>query len=166
MKKYIVTLAEHERDHLLALVGSGQMAARMLTHAHILLQADTGNGRGSQSDETISQALQVHATTVANVRRAFVEESFEVALHGRPRTRSGVRLLDGAQEAYLIALACSPPPVGHDRWTLRLLADKMVELESVSAVSHETIRQTLKKTNSSPGSSRNGVSRRRPTRNS
>lgn len=150
MKKYIVTLEPEERELLQQLIRKGRAAARKLTHARILLKADSSEGQPGWTDERIAQALDVHPATVANVRRRFVEESLDVALNPRPGGHRP-RKLDGDAEAHLIALVCSQPPGGHERWTLRLLAARMVELEYVDSVSHETVRQTLKKTNSSRG---------------
>jgi hypothetical protein len=148
MKKYIVTLSKEERQQLQALVKKGRAAARTRLHAQILLHADTEEG--SWTDEDISLVLDVHSTTVANVRQRCVEEGLAVALHRR-RTCSSRWKLDGKQEAHLIALACSEPPGGQARWSLRVLADKLVELQVVESISYETVRQTLKKTHSSPG---------------
>ena len=150
MKKYIVTLEPEEREFLKHLIRKGRAAARKLTHARILLKADSSEGQPGWTDERIAQALEVHPATVANVRRRFVEEGLDAALNPRPGGHRP-RKLDGDAEAHLIALVCSHAPEGHGRWTLRLLADRMVELEYVDSVSHETIRQTLKKTNSSRG---------------
>jgi transposase len=144
-KKFIVRLSGEEREHLEALLTKGKAAARKLTRARILLKAD-GNDPGSAwSDEEISRALDVGTITVYRVRRDFVEGGLEGALVRRPLPRRP-RMLDGEQEAHLIALACGSPPAGRRRWTLRLLADKMVELGHIDTVSHETIRRTLKKT--------------------
>jgi transposase len=151
MKKYIVTLEPEERELLQQLIRKGKAAARKLTRARILLKADSSAGQPGWTDEQIAQALDIHYTTVANVRRRWVEQGLEAALNRRPPTRQYERKLDGEAEAHLIALACSGPPEGHQRWTLRLLADKMVELRYVDSVSHETVRQTLKKTSSSRG---------------
>ena len=150
-KKYRVTLTEDERMLLTTLITSGTAPARTLTHARILLKADQAPGGPAWTDEAIRDALDVGLSTVARVRERFVEESLEAALHRRTPSRTRERLLDGSEEAHLLALTCSPPPAGQERWSLRLLADKMVELEYVPHVSHETVRQTLKKTNSSPG---------------
>jgi hypothetical protein len=149
MKKYIVQLTAEEEARLSQLIRSGKAAARILLHARILLKADSGPETPSWSDEAISEALEVHATTVARVRQRFVEEGLEAALRPRPTTRHYERKLDGKVEAHLIALACSPAPEGQAPWTLRLLADKLVELQHVSSISYETVRQTLKKTNCS-----------------
>ena len=150
-KKYIVTLTDEERTELHDLTTKGTTRARRLTHARILLKADVADGRTGWSDESISEALDVSVSTIQQVRRRFVEEGLEAALNRRKPRVNRQRKLDGEQEAHLIAVACSEPPAGRDRWTLRLLADKMVELEYVDSVSHETVRQVLKKTNLSLG---------------
>ena len=150
MKKYIVTLEPEEREVLQQLIRKGKGAARRLTHARILLKADSSAGQTGWTDEQIAQALDVHASTVANVRRRLVEEGLDAALNPRPGGHRR-RKLDGDAEAHLIALVCSQPPQGHQRWSLRLLASRMVELQYVDSVSHETVRQTLKKTSSSRG---------------
>jgi transposase len=149
VKKYIVQLTAEEQSRLSQLIRSGKAAARILLHARILLKADSGPETPAWSDEAIREALEVHATTVARVRQRFVEEGLEAALRPRPTTRHYERKLDGKVEAHLIALACSPAPEGQAHWTLRLLADKLVELQHVSSISYETVRQTLKKTNCS-----------------
>jgi transposase len=149
LKKYIVRLTTEEQAHLSQMIRSGKAAARMLLHARILLKADSGPEAPAWSDEAIGAALEVHATTVARVRQRFVEEGLEAALRPQPTTRRYERKLDGQAEAHLIALACSPAPEGQAQWTLRLLADKLVELQHVPSISHETVRQTLKKTNCS-----------------
>ena len=150
-KKYRVTLTDDERTLLYTLIASGTAAARTLTHARILLKADQSSGGPAWSDERIREALDVSIPTIARVRERFVEESLEAALFRRRASVQRQRRLDGTEEAHLIALTCSAPPTGYEHWSLRLLADKMVELEYVEAVSHETIRQVLKKTNSNPG---------------
>jgi hypothetical protein len=147
VKKYIVRLTPDERGQLLQMVRSGKAAARALLHARILLKADTGPEAAAWSDEAIGAALEVHATTVARVRQRFVEQDLEAALRPKPTTRQYAHKLDGTAEAHLIALACGPAPVGRAQWTLRLLADKLVELEHAPSVSYETVRRTLKKTN-------------------
>jgi transposase len=139
-KKYIVTLMDDERAQLLALTKRGKVAARRLTRAHILLQAETG-----LSDEIIAQALHIGPATVERIRKRFVEEGLEAALTERPRP-GGQRKLDGKQEAFLIALACSTPPEGRICWTMQLLANRLVALRIVDAISDETVRRTLKKT--------------------
>jgi transposase len=151
MKVYRVKLTPEERAHLAELLSKGKAAARTLTHARILLKADEGEAGPRLSDEAIAEALDVNRSTVERVRIRCVEEGFEAALRPRPSRQLHPRKLDGAQEAHLIALACSPVPKGRARWSLRLLADTVVELEIVDAISYETVRQTLKKTSSSHG---------------
>jgi hypothetical protein len=147
MKKYIVTLTEDERVSLSSLVSSGKAAAKRITHARILLKADAADGGPAWRDSDIALALDVNVCTVERVRERFVEQGLEAALVRKPQDRpSRLPVFDGDAEARLIALACSHPPEGRARWTLRLLADRLVELEVVEAVSHETVRQTLKKT--------------------
>ena len=146
-KKYIVTLTEEERESLDKLIRSGKGAARKLTRARMLLKADAAAGQPAWKDDQIVSALDVGIATVERLRRQFVEEGFEAALCGRRSTRQYQRTLDGDAEAHLIALACGDAPKGRSRWTLRLLAGRMVELEYVDSVSHETVRQVLKKTN-------------------
>jgi len=149
VKKYIVRLTPDEQMQLSQLIRSGKAAARALLHARILLKADSGREAASWSDEAIAEALEVHATTVARVRQRFVEEGLEAALRPQPSRRHYERKLDGGAEAHLLALACGPAPEGRAQWTLRLLADKLVELQHVPSVSHETVRRTLKKTSCS-----------------
>ena len=152
--KYIVELTPDEREQLLQLMGMGKHSARKLTRARILLKADEG-----LTDEQIAQALHVGSATVGRVRQRFVEEGLERSLNEGPRPGQKPRL-NGKEQAHLIAVACSDPPEGRQRWTLRLLADKAVELSLAESISYETVRQVLKKTNSSPGRNDNGVSRR------
>jgi transposase len=149
MKKYRVTLAADEREQLRALLARGKADVRKLKHAQILLKADEADDGPGWDDERIAEALEVGTATVERVRRRFVEEGLASALSPyRGGKRIYTRKLDGEQEAHLIALACSTPPETHGRWTLRLLAQRMVELRYVDAVSYETVRQTLKKTRS------------------
>jgi transposase len=155
-KKYRVTLTPEERTTLEQLLQRGStkkglVAARTLTHARILLKADESADRPAWTDSAICQALDVGLSTVARVRQAFVEAGVEAALQRRPAQRPRRRKLDGVQEAHLLALVCSTPPAGQARWTLRLLADQLVQLQYVDYVSHETVRQVLKKVTSSPG---------------
>jgi transposase len=147
MKKYIVRLTAEEQTSLSQMIRSGQASARSLLHARILLKADSHPEAPAWSDEAVAEALEVHATTVARVRQRFVEEGLQAALRPQPTTRRYERKLDGKAEAHLLALACGPAPQGQAKWTLRLLADKLVELQHVDSISHETVRQTLKKTN-------------------
>lgn len=150
-KKYRVTLMPEERDQLTAMVDSGKSAARALTHARILLKVDQAEGGPSWTDDAVCEALDVGLCTVMRVRQRFVEEGLEAALRPRPSSYVQPRKLDGHLEAQLLTLACSEAPEGHARWTLRLLADRFVQLGYVEDISHETIRQTLKKTKSSLG---------------
>ena len=147
--KHIVTLTEEERARLRTVTTTGRAPARLLTHARILLHADTAPGGPAWTDTAIAEALDVSIPTIERVRRQFVEVGLDAALHRRPRTEQRLPKLDGRVEAHLIALACGDPPHGQQRWTLRLLAEQLVTLEVVDAVSYETVRQTLKKTRSS-----------------
>jgi hypothetical protein len=149
--KFAVELTEEERARLRTLIGRGEAPARLLTHARILLKADQGEGGAAWADAAIAGALEVHTTTVARVRRAYVEGGLEAALARKAPDRVYPRVLDGVAEAHLIAVACSDPPTGRERWTLRLLADELVRLEVVAAVSHETVRRTLQQTTSNRG---------------
>jgi len=150
MKKYKVTLTLDERKSLQDLIAAGKAAALKLAHARILLKADAAPDGPGWTDARIAEAVEVNRTTVEQVRQRFVEQGLEAALVRKKQDRpSRERKLDGAGEARLIALACSEPPTGRAAWTLRLLADQLVELEVVDTISTETVRQALKKTNSS-----------------
>jgi transposase len=163
MKKYKVTLTAEERQQLHDLVTTDKAAAKKLTHARILLKADAAAGGPAWPDERIAEALDVSTATIVRVRQRFVEQGLEAALVRKKQDRpSRQRKLDGAAEARLIALACSKPPEGRACWTMRLLADKLVELAVVEAVCDETVRRVLKKTSSSPGNGSSGASRPRP----
>lgn len=151
LKKYVVRLSSDERAALTKLISVGNAAARVQSHARILLKADQGPEGPGVIDAEIVAALQVSPRTVERVREALVTEGLQEALYRRPARGHRPRRLDGEQEAHLIALACSPPPDGRTHWTMRLLADGLVELQVVDAISPETVRQTLKKTKSSPG---------------
>lgn len=146
-KKYVVKLTDQERRSLEVLVNRGRVAVRKLKRAWILLQADTGDAGPSWPDEQIQQAYDVGLMTIYRVRQTLVEDGLEGVLSPRRQSRSRQRQLDGDQEAHLISLACSKPPPGRRRWTLRLLSSKMVELGHTDRVCPETVRQTLKKTN-------------------
>jgi transposase len=149
-KKYIVKLNEKERIQLEKTIAKGKTAANKITHAHILLKADANNSNNAWTDVQIAGAFGVHPDTVYLIRQRFVEEGFEAALNRKKRLVPGRELkLDGQGEANLIALSCGSPPEGRCRWTLHLLADKLVELRIVDSISHETVRQTLKKTSCS-----------------
>jgi hypothetical protein len=145
-KRYRVTLTTEERQQLRQRLAVGRAAARSLLHARVLLKADEGPEGPAWTDEQICGALEVSDTTVERIRRRFVEDGLDLALGRKPSRRVYRRKLDGEQEAHLIALACSPPPLGRRQWSLRLLADRMVELRFVDGLSYETVRQVLKKT--------------------
>lgn len=160
MDKYRVTLMEEERTVLEQLVSTGRAAARKLTHARILLLADTYGP--NRSDEDIVAALGTSSKTVARVRQHFVTESLQVAINRKSQPPRPDKIkIKGNLEQKLIHLACSDPPQGRCHWTLELLADELVVLGLVETVSTETVRQALKKTTFSPGSSRPGASRPR-----
>jgi len=150
-KKYIVTLTDEERQMLQEMLSRGKAAARKLTHARILLKADAPPSGPGWNDEAIADGLEVGRATVERVRKEFVEEGLDAALERRRPRRLYVRKLDGDGEAHLVALACQKPPEGRSRWTLQLLADRMVQLEYVDKISYQTVRRTLKKTRSSLG---------------
>ena len=150
-KKYIVTLTEEERESLQAMLSRGKAAARKLMHARILLKADSGDGGPGWMDEAIAKTLDVGTATIHQVRQRFVEEGLEAALVRRKPRRVYQRTLDGEGEAHLIALTCQAPPEGKARWTMRLLADRMVALEYVESLSKDTVQRALKKTNLSLG---------------
>ncbi|RME36217.1 MAG: IS630 family transposase [Planctomycetota bacterium] len=149
-KRYRVTLTAAEREQLSRMRRRGRASARALVHAGILLKADEGEGGPGWNDARIAEALDCGTATVERVRKRFVEEGLEAAFRPRPTTRTYLRKLDGKGEARLIALACSDPPEGHARWSLRLLADRLVALGMVDAISHETVRRTLKKNELTP----------------
>lgn len=149
--KYVVRLAQEEREELESLVKRGRVAAEKRRRAQILLNADAGAEGSGRTDQEVANALDVGIATVHRVRQAYVEESLQAALSRKPAVRSRLRKLDGDGEARLVAIACSPAPEGRARWTLRLLADKLVELEVVDTINKETVRRTLKKTRSSRG---------------
>jgi len=150
-KKYIITLTAEERAMLEDLTRSGMATARKMTHARILLKADVAAGGPGWPDEQIAAALEVSANTVRRIRLLFVEEGLALALNPRPAQRVPTTKLDGVKEAHLIALTCGPAPEGRARWSTRLLADRFVALGHVAALSHETVRRTLKKASCSPG---------------
>ena len=153
-EKYGVRLAPEQRDRLEHVVRAGKSSARVTTRARILLKTDDG-----WFAPQVAEALDVALGTVYRIKRRFAEAGLEGVLQDRPQAQR-YRKLDDRGEAHLIALACSPAPEGHDHWTLRLLAGKVVELGLAPALSHETVRQRLKKTSSSRGRSRNGASQR------
>lgn len=150
-KKYIVTLTEEERRLLHTMLARGKAAARKLVHARILLKADGCSDGPNWSDDAIAEGLEVGRATVERVRKQFVEEGLDAALERRKPRREYRRTLDGDGEAHLVALACQQAPEGRSRWTLRLLADRMVQLEYVEQVSKDTVARVLKKTSLSLG---------------
>ena len=152
MITYKVTLTKEERDQLTEMTRSGKHAARKIIHALILLNVDRGPYNAEkQINEDICKVLKIGMRTIDRVKKRFVEEGFDAALKMAPTTRVYDNLVDGDMEAHLIALACGEPPKGYARWSLRLLADKMVELRIADSISYETVRRTLKKTNLSLG---------------
>jgi transposase len=158
-KKYLVKLTEGERERLLKLVSAGMAPARMLNRARVLLKADVGEHVGDRpafTDRQIAEMLETSEATVGRVRERFCRQGLDAALERSAPDRVYERSLDGRAEARLIALACSEAPEGRDRWSMRLLADKAVELRIVESVSHETVRKTLKKTNCVHTSSKGG----------
>lgn len=149
---YPVRLSEQQRRWLEAMVHTSTTPAKHYLVARVLLMSDQRQGGPSHTDGQIAEALEINRRTVIRIKKRFVLENMEVALTGSfPRERPERRCLDGKGEAQLIQLACSKAPDGHQRWTVRLLADRMVQLEYVEHLSHETVRQALKKMNSSPG---------------
>lgn len=149
--KYAVMLTEEQRAQLRTLIGQGTAPARKLTHTRLLVKADQSEGGPAWADAAIAGAVEVHPATVGRVRRAYVEQGLDAALERKAPDRVYPRRLDGEAEAHLIALACSTPPVGRARWTLRLLADELVRLEVVDTVSYETVRRTFEQTSSNRG---------------
>ena len=146
-KKYIVRLTEEERAGLERLVSTGRAAARKRTHAQVLLKADAAEHGPAWTDEQIVEAFEVGARTVQSIRQRFTEEGLHAAIERKKQCRpSRQRVLDGEKEAKLVAICCSKAPEGRSRWTLRMLGDELVRLEIVDSISHETVRQTLKKT--------------------
>jgi len=147
-KRYIVRLSNEERDQLAALLGKKVLAAKKRMRAQVLLKADAGKDGPAWIDRRIADAFGVSVVTIEKIRRSYVWEGLEAAIERKKQCRpSRQPVLDGAKEARLVALCCGTVPAGHGRWTLRLLADKLVELKVVESVSRETVRQALKKTN-------------------
>jgi transposase len=164
VKKYVVKLSDEERERLNRLIHTGKHRARQLMKARILLKADASEAGDGWSDSEIAAALETSVDTVARTRQQLVEEGLEAALTRKHSPASArKRVFDGAAEAKLVALACSTPPIGRARWTLKLLEDAVVELNIVDRASDNTIGRTLKKTRSSLTSKSNGSSHRTPT---
>jgi transposase len=143
--KYVVRLTEDERCHLDGLINKGKVGAEKRRRAQILLKADAGDEGSGFTDREIAEALDVGLATVHRVRQAYVEQGFEAVFSRKPKCRHRPRILDGAAEAQLVVLTCSPAPEGFARWTLQLLANRIVELEIVPSISVSTIHRTLKK---------------------
>ena len=144
-KKFIVRLTDDERQDLTRLVRTGKVAAYKRTHAQILLLADEGEHGPRHRDKEVAERVGVHHRTVSKLRQRCVERGLDAALEREPRKRERSRVLDGDGEAQVIALMCGEPPAGQLRWTLKLLGRRMVELGIVESISHETVRQVLKK---------------------
>ena len=158
--KYRLSLTQEERAELEAIARKGKHESQKVLNALILLNCDeNGPRRHGLRDQDIADVLQVSAMKVHRVKQRFVEEGLGIALNGHKGRRTYEKKADGEFEAHLIALSCSTPPPGHARWSLRLLADKVVELQYVDSISYETVRRVLKKTNSSLGESKGGSSR-------
>ena len=151
MVKYKVTLTQEERDELLSITKGGTHTSKKVIHSLILLNCDEGAFADKVSNEDVTKVLKVGMRTIDRVKKKFVEEGFDAALENSPTSRIYERKADGDVEAHLVALACSKAPDGFSKWSLRLLADKMVELEYVDDISYETVRRVLKKTNYSLG---------------
>lgn len=147
MAKYKVTLTKVERDELRSIISKGKHTSQRFRNAYVLLNCDEGEYAEKATNAEINKILKVGMRTIDRIKKRFVEEGFDAVLERKPTTREYERKADGDFEARLIALSCSEPPEGHARWSLRLLADKMVELEIVDSISHETVRTVLKKTN-------------------
>ena len=147
MKKYTVTLTQDERNDLKKIVSKGKHKSQKIINALILLGCDSGEFQEKRStNEEISRVLKIGMRKIDRIKKRFVEDGIDITLHGKKGSRIYAKKADGDFEAHLVALSCSDPPKGFTRWSLRLLADKVVELEYLDQVSHETIRQVLKKT--------------------
>ena len=157
MKKYVVTLTKEEREVLGNLASKGKHNTQKILNALILLDSDTGEHQVSRStNEEIARVLNISMRKIDRVKKRFVEEGFDAALDKRKADRVYDKKTDGDFEAHLIALSCGDPPEGFARWSLRLLADKMVELNYIDSISHEAVRRILKKTNSNLGNAKDG----------
>jgi hypothetical protein len=164
--KQIVKLTDDERRQCQELIRAGTAPARSIRHAQVLLKTDAGPQGPAWTDAAIAEAFEVSTVTVATIRKTMLQEGLAAALrHYRTGTRQYPRKLDGRAEAHLVALACSPPPEGHARWSVRLLSRRFVELGYLDSVSHDTVWQTLKKTNCSPGAPCAGASPSAPAPN-
>jgi transposase len=149
--KYVVRLTAEEREYLIELTKTGKASAKKILHARILLRTDAEHGGENRRDREVKDLENISRDTVSRIRQLFVEEGLEAALNRKPHKRTKPRVLDGEQEAKLVAVCCSQAPEGRVRWTLKLLADRLVEMEIVQSIAPETVRQTLKKMNLSLG---------------
>jgi len=157
MEKYVVTLTKDERDELTALTSKGKHQSQKILNALILVNCDRGGFQKQHSkNEEIARVLNVSMRKIDRVKKRFVEVGYDIALNGEKGNRVYARKTDGDFEAHLVALSCSEPPEGHARWSLRLLSDRVVELNYIDSISHEAIRRILKKTKSSRGDKRGG----------
>lgn len=157
MKKYTVTLTQEERNKLKKIVSKGKHKSQKVINALILLGCDEGKFQEERStNEELSRVLEIGMRKIDRIKKRFIEEGLEITLNGKKGSRIYAKKADGDFEAHLVALSCSDPPKGFTRWSLRLLADKVVELEYINQVSHETIRQVLKKTKLNPGVNKDG----------
>jgi len=156
MIKYKVTLAKAERDELETFVSKGTRTVSKIKNALILLSCDEGENATKYPNKVISDVAQVSMKTIDRVKKKFVEEGFDAVMNPGKSKRVYAKKFDGELEAHLVALCCSEAPAGYAKWSLRLLADKMVELQYVDEISHESVRQILKKTNLSPGEASDG----------
>jgi transposase len=156
MVRYKVTLTQEEHEVCTGVLSKGRHSSQQYRNACILVNTDEGSHGQKLSNEQIAQVLQINPKTVERVKQRFVEEGFDVCLDRKPYPRKGPKKADGDFEAHLVAISCSEAPEGFGRWSLRMLADKMVELEYTDSISHETVRQVLKKTKSNRGGSKVG----------
>ena len=157
MKKYTVTLTKDERDVLVVHASKGKHKSQKILNALILLGCDESKHQVKRStNEEIARVLNISMKKIDRVKRRFVEEGFDVALNGKKGSRIYTKKADGDFEAHLVALSCSDPPEGFTRWSLRLLADKVVELNYIDSISHEAVRRVLKKTKSNLGNEKDG----------
>jgi hypothetical protein len=157
MKKYVVTLTKDERDELTALTSKGKHKSQKILNALVLLSCDRGEFQKQHSkNEDIARVLNVSMRKIDRVKKRFVEDGYDIALNGEKGSRVYAKKADGDFEAHLVALSCSEPPEGYARWSLRLLADRVVELNYIDSISHEAIRRILKKTKSNLGDKKVG----------
>ncbi len=157
MKKYIVTLTNDERRELIGLTSKGKHRSQKILNALILLACDEGEFQKKRStNREIAKVLNISMKKIDRIKKRFIEDGLDITLNGRKGSRIYAKKADGDFEAHLVALSCSDPPEGFSRWSLRLLADKVVELDYVDSISHETIRRVLKKTKSNLGNAKDG----------